>query len=48
MNDFLAHFIGLGKSKSQYYVKYLFMSIYAMHMGQPSVMKPFKTSTILK
>ena len=37
MNEFLAHSIGLGKSKSQNYIEELFLSIYVMYMGQPSV-----------
>ena len=48
MNEFLAHSIGLGKSKSQDYVKVFFMSIYVMYLCQPSVKKPSKTSTILQ
>lgn len=37
MNEFLACSIGLGKSKSQNYVKEILLSIYVMYMGQPSV-----------
>lgn len=48
MNKLLAHSIGLGKPKSQDYVKKLFMSIYVMYMGQASVKKPSKTRNILQ
>ena len=37
MDEFLAHSIGLGKSKNKNHVKELFLSIYVMYMGQPSV-----------
>ena len=42
MNEFLAHYMGLGKSKSQNHVKELFLSIYVMYIGQPSVKNPLR------
>ena len=36
MNEFLAHSIGLGKSKSQNNVEELFLSIYVMYTSLPS------------